>query len=65
MQFVDVNNEKYMIIDKISQENISETGASDRKNQFGYDVVLKKDNYFYFCRKIEEAKIIEEFISKG
>ena len=61
MQFVNINDGKYIILDKIIQGDISDIEITDRKNKFGYDIVLKKDNYYYFCRKIEEAKIIEEY----
>ena len=49
----------YEIIKKYSEQKVK-VGKADELRQFlSCDVTLKKDGILYFCRKIEDAVIVE------
>lgn len=62
MNFVNINNDKYVVIDKIQTHSVSsQQELMEIKNKFNYDIVLQKENFYFFCNKIEEAQIVEEY----
>jgi hypothetical protein len=65
MQFINVNDDKYVVFDKIKLDSLTEQETSEIKAKFGYDVVIKNNEAYYFCNKVQDAQIIEEFINRG
>ena len=56
--FVDYNNTRYYVtrIVKESHNPIIEAW----KDYLVCDTVLKRDGYYYFCQKVDDAQVIEE-----
>ena len=54
MDIIDLNGEKLLVIAVIN--HIADDLIPKRKFDFQCDVVLKKDDTYYFCRHIQDAK---------
>ena len=59
MQFITVGENKYHVAYTRPFSIITEEESVNIKNEYGYDIILKNNDSYYFCYKIDEAQIIE------
>ncbi len=59
-QVIDWNGNLYSIKRTLKETSINEKFIQEYKEYLNTDVVLKKDNIYYFIEKIDEAQIVEE-----
>jgi hypothetical protein len=58
--FIRHDNNLYELIRKFQEESVID--VNELKEFLHCDLVLRKDNYLYFCKQIEDAIIDEDFI---
>ena len=59
-QVINFQDTLYILKRTIKTEYIKEEFVNEYKEHIGCDTVLKKDNLYYFCQKVDEAQIFEE-----
>lgn len=58
-QVINFNDILYIVKRIIKEEHIKAEFVQEYKDYLGTDIILKKDNLYFFANKIEEAEIIE------
>lgn len=60
-QFIDFQGNLYVLKRKISKSSLKQDhDVALLKKHFHCDTLLQRDNEYYFCNRIIDAKIVEE-----
>lgn len=58
-------NEVFKLIRKIPDHNLNHgVNLADWENSLQSDIVLKRDGFLFFCKRINDAEIIYESVNK-
>jgi hypothetical protein len=58
-EFIRYQDNMYDVIRKYTESKVKSDKTDDLRQHLSCDVTLRRDGMLYFCRKIEEAQIIE------
>ena len=60
-EFIRFKDDLYDIVRKYAETKVKVDKIDDLRQSLTCDITLKKDGLLFFCRKIEEAQIVEQF----
>jgi len=58
-EFIRFKDDLYDVIRKYSETKVKPDRTDDLRQALSCDITLRKDGFLFFCRKIEDAQIVE------